>query len=55
MPRLRKDSSRRRWDSVSKLKVVVSKICGSGLNVIFVPRRSVVPVCSSRVWGLPRA
>ena len=54
MPRLRKESSRRRWESVSKLKVVVSKICASGLNVTFVPRRSVTPVCSRRVWGTPR-
>jgi hypothetical protein len=40
MPRFRNDSSRRRCESVSKLKVVVSKICGSGLKVTFVPRLS---------------
>ena len=51
MPRFRNESSRRRCESVSKLKVVVSKICGSGLKVTFVPRRSVTPVCSSRVCG----
>ena len=44
MPPFRKASSRRRCASVSKLYSVVSKICGSGLNVTFVPRRCVVPV-----------
>ena len=46
MPPFRNASSRRRCASVSKLKTVVSKICGSGLNVTFVPRRFVVPVTS---------
>ena len=55
MPRFRKESSRSRCERVSKLKVVVSKIWGSGLNVTLVPRRSVLPVCSSRVCGSPRA
>ena len=55
MPRFRKDSSRRRCDRVSKLKVVVSKICPSGLKVTLVPRRSVTPVFSSGPWGIPRA
>ena len=32
MPRFRNASSRRRWERVSKLKVVVSKICGVGLE-----------------------
>ena len=54
MPRLRKLSSRRRWESVSKLNVVVSKIWASGLKVILVPRRSVTPVFSRRVTGSPR-
>ena len=36
-PAFRKASSRSRCDSVSKLKSVVSKTAGSGLNVIFVP------------------
>ena len=54
MPRFRNESSRSRCDSVSKLKVVVSKICGSGLKVTLVPRLSVVPVCSSRLCGRPR-
>ena len=54
MPRLRKDSSRSRWESVSKLKLVVSKIWASGLNVTLVPRLSVTPVCSSGPWGAPR-
>ena len=54
IPLFRKLSSRRRWERVSKLKVVVSKICGSGLKVIFVPRRSVTPVFSSGPWGSPR-
>ncbi len=50
MPRFRKESSRRRWESVSKLKVVVSKIWVSGLKVTLVPRRSVTPVFSSGRW-----
>jgi hypothetical protein len=54
IPRLRKDSSRRRWERVSKLKLVTSKICVSGLKVTLVPRLSVTPVCSSGPWGAPR-
>ena len=46
-PPFRNASSRRRCASVSKLYSVVSKICGSGLNVILVPRFLVVPVTSS--------
>ena len=41
---MRNASSRSRCASVSKLYSTVSKICGSGLNVTFVPRRCVVPV-----------
>jgi len=55
MPPLRNASSRRRWASVSKLKTVVSKTCGSGLKVTFVPRRFVVPVTSSSPAGKPRS
>ena len=43
-PAFRNASSRRRPASVSKLNSVISKICESGLNVTFVPRRFVVPV-----------
>ena len=49
MPRFRKESSRSRWERVSKLKAVVSKICASGLKVTLVPRLSVTPVFSSGV------
>ena len=55
MPRFRKDSSRSRWESVSKLKMMVSKIWPSGLNVTLVPRRSVTPVFSIGPSGIPRA
>ena len=37
-PPFRKASSRSRCASMSKLNSIVSKICASGLNVIFVPR-----------------
>ena len=47
MPPLRNASSRSRCASVSKLYSIVSKICGSGLNVTLVPRLCVVPVTSS--------
>ena len=53
MPPLRNASSRRRCASVSKLNSVVSKICGSGLNVTFVPRRCVVPVDFEVAIGVP--
>src|SRR5262249_53102483 len=48
-PRLRKASSRRRCERTSKLKEVVSKISGSGLKVIFVPRWLVIAVSSPGV------
>ena len=54
MPRFRKDSSRSRWESVSKRKLVTSKIWVSGLNVTLVPRRSVLPLCVSFTVGSPR-
>ena len=54
-PAFRKASSRRRWASVSKLNSVVSKIWLSGLKVIFVPRRFVVPVIPSEASGTPRS
>ena len=44
MPPFRNASSRSRCARVSKLYSTVSKICVSGLNVTFVPRRCVVPV-----------
>ena len=40
---------------MSKLKSVVSKICGSGLKVTFVPRFFVVPVTSIGAVGVPRS
>ncbi len=52
-PPFRKASSRRRCASVSKLKIVVSKISVSGLKVIFVPRRFVVPVTSRSRGRVP--
>ena len=55
MPRFRKESSRSRWERVSKLKAVVSKIVPSGLKGILVPRLSVTPVFSSGPCGVPRA
>ena len=54
-PPFRNASSRRRLASMSKLNSVVSKICGSGLNVTFVPRRFVVPVMTRSLSGLPRS
>jgi hypothetical protein len=54
MPPFRNASSRSRCASVSKLKTVVSKTSGSGLNVTLVPRRLVVPVISSSPVGVPR-
>jgi len=45
--------SRRRSESLSKLNSDTSKISGSGLNVIFVPRRRVLPVISSFVLAMP--
>ena len=55
MPRFRNDSSRRRCESVSKLKIVTSKIWTSGLNVTLVPRLSVTPVTSSALVLWPRS
>ena len=54
-PAFRNASSRSRCDSVSKLNSVISKTVVSGLNVIFVPRFSVVPVTSSAAEGVPRS
>ena len=51
MPPFRNASSRSRCASVSKLYSTVSKICVSGLNVTFVPRRCVVPVTSRSAIG----
>jgi len=57
MPPFRNASSRKRCARVSKLKAVVSKIWVSGLNVILVPRRLVVPVIfqfAGRIAALER-
>src|ERR1051325_7121220 len=55
MPLLRNAFSRKRSDSLSKLNDVSVKICESGLNVTFVPRLRVLPVCFSGATGIPRA
>ena len=54
-PRFRNASSRRRLLSVSKEKVVSSKILVSGLNRMIVPVFLVVPVGDSGPAGTPRS
>src|SRR6266853_211032 len=55
IPLLRKAFSRSRSESLSKLNSIVSKICVSGLKVIFVPRFRVLPVCLSSATEIPRS
>jgi hypothetical protein len=54
-PAFRKDISRRRWESTSKAKSVVEKICASGRKVTRVPVLSVVPMSSKSLVGAPRS
>ena len=50
---LRKASSRRRAERISKLNSVVWKIVPSGLKVIIVPDLSEFPIISTAVTGFP--
>ncbi len=53
-PALRNESSRRRLARMSYWNSVVVKIVGSGLKVIFVPVRSLLPMTDSGATGTPR-
>ena len=53
-PAFRKDSSRRRLASTSNWMSVFVKISWSGLNVVFVPVRSLSPITLSGATGTPR-
>jgi hypothetical protein len=54
-PLLRKASSRRRLERVSKLKTSSVKICPSGLKVMVVPLPFALPSSSSSVVFKPRS
>src|SRR3954470_14806334 len=54
-PWLRNASSCMRFCSVLKMNFVFGKICGSGLNVVFVPRLVVWPTRRTSVLGTPRS
>jgi hypothetical protein len=53
IPLFKKASSLRRVESVSKLKVFVSKISESGLKTTFVPVFFVFPISSRGAFGVP--
>jgi len=53
-PGFKKASSRSRLESVSQLNLVWGKIWGSGLKVVLVPVRTVVPILVTGPFRSPR-